>query len=97
MARALAILFGLVLLLPGACAFVFMIGGISALPPIGSAEWASGDIWGLIGIATLGWGFCYLISFAGVMIIRGAARPAAPPPPRTPDGRETGSGGAPAP
>jgi hypothetical protein len=78
--RVVAFLFGLILLLPGACAFAFMLGGISALPSLGSGEWRDSAIWGMIGIATIGWGFCFLISFGGIMIMRGALNPTPEPP-----------------
>jgi len=79
--RIIAFLFGVVLLAPGVCAFGFMAAGITALPPLGSAEWRDFDIWGMIGVAAVGWGFCYLISFGGVMLMRGALKPGKPPPP----------------
>jgi hypothetical protein len=72
--RVVAFLFGLILLLPGACALGFLVMGVSALPSLGSSEWRDSAVWGMIGIATVGWGLCFLISFGGVMIIRGALR-----------------------
>jgi hypothetical protein len=79
--RILAFLIGVVLLLPGACAFGFMLAGITALPPLGSAQWRDGDVWGIIGVATLGWGFCYVISFGGILLIRNALKREKPPAP----------------
>jgi hypothetical protein len=79
--RFIAFAIGLILLLPGACAFGFLIMSIPALPSLGSAEWRDAAIWGMIGIATVGWGFCFLISFGGVMLMRGALKPGKPPPP----------------
>jgi hypothetical protein len=76
--RVVAILIGIVLLLPGACAFGFLVAGVSALPPLGSGEWRDSGVWGMIGIATVGWGLCFLISFGGVMLIRNAVK--SPPP-----------------
>jgi len=73
--RVVAVLFGSLLLLPGACALTFMLVGVTALPPLGSAEWRDSGLWGMILIATIGWGFCFLISFAGIMMIRGALNP----------------------
>jgi hypothetical protein len=83
--RVVAILIGLILLLPGACAFGFLVAGLSALPPLGSEEWRDGNIWGLIGVATVGWGLCFLISFGGVMMIRNAIKSDPPPPAQTGD------------
>jgi len=77
--RVVAILIGIVLLLPGACAFGFMLAGVSALPSLGSAEWRDGDVWGMIGVATVGWGLCFLISFGGILLIRNAIRSDPPP------------------
>ena len=77
--RVVAFLFGLILLLPGACALGFLVMGLSALPSLGSAEWRDSAVWGMIGIATVGWGFCFLISFGGILLMRGALKP---PPPR---------------
>ncbi len=80
--QVVAILIGLILLFPGACALTFLVLGVSTLPPLGSAQWRDSDMWGIIGIATLGWGFCFLISFGGIMLIRNAIRG---DPPRPPD------------
>ncbi len=73
--RIIAFLFGLILLFPGVCAFGFMAAGITALPPLGSAEWRDSSIWGIMFVAAIGWGFCYLISFGGVMMMRAALKP----------------------
>ena len=73
--RILAFLIGAILLLPGACALSFLVMGLTALPPLGSAEWRDGSIWGIIGIAIVGWGVCFLISFGGLMLIRNALKP----------------------
>ncbi len=70
--RAVAFLFGLILLLPGACALGFLVMGVSALPSLGSSEWRDSAIWGMIAIATVGWGICFLISFGGIMLMRSA-------------------------
>ena len=80
--RIIAFLFGLILLFPGACALGFLVMGVTALPPLGSGEWRDSGVWGMIGIATIGWGFCFLISFGGMMIIRGAVKPSVKPPPQ---------------
>jgi hypothetical protein len=89
--RVIAFLFGLVLLLPGVCAFGFLLVGITTLPPLGSAQWRDSSIWGIIGIATIGWGFCFLISFFGIMMIRAALdRASNTPRDREPDERRSG-------
>ncbi len=82
--RVVAFLIGLILLLPGACALTFLVLGLSALPPLGSAEWRDGQVWGLMGVAALGWGFCFLISFGGILLIRNAVK-SEPPPAKTGD------------
>jgi hypothetical protein len=79
--KIVALLVGIILLLPGACALSFLVMGISALPSLGSAEWRDGDVWGMIGIATVGWGFCFLISYGGIMLIRNTFKPETPPAP----------------
>ena len=79
--KIVALLVGIILLLPGACALSFLVMGLPALPPLGSAQWRDGDVWGIIGIATVGWGLCFLISFGGIMLIRNTFKPDAPPPP----------------
>lgn len=69
--RVLAFLFGLILLLPGACALGFMsflIPEAFAHPP-NSSDVAQ--------MAML-WAVCLLISFGGVVLIRNALRGQAP-------------------
>ena len=87
--RVIAFLIGLVLLLPGACAFVFLLGGVTALPELGSGEWRDPNVWGLIGIAASGWGVCFLISFGAIIVMRNALRsppqPSPSPPPDLPE------------
>jgi len=73
--RILAFVFGVILLAPGACALTFMAMGITALPPIGSAEWGDPEIWGFIAFALFGWGICFLISWGGIVLIRNAINP----------------------
>jgi hypothetical protein len=60
--RALAIVFGVILLLPGACSLGFM--ALMLGQPNG------GDAGGL----ALLWLICFAISFGGVMMIRSAIR-----------------------
>ena len=88
--RVVAFLFGLILLLPGACALGFLVMGLSALPSLGSAEWRDSAVWGMIGIATVGWGFCFLISFGGILLMRGALKPSRELPPDAPGDQEPG-------
>ena len=91
--RVVAFLFGLVLLLPGACARGFLVMGVSALPPLGSAEWRDSGTWGIIGIATVGWGLCFLISFGGILMMRSALNPKPwPEPPKDQGPEGTASG-----
>ena len=82
--RVVAFLFGLILLLPGACALGFLVMGLSALPSLGSAEWRDSSIWGIMFVAALGWGFCFLISFGGIMMMRAALKPQKPEAPAGP-------------
>jgi hypothetical protein len=72
MARAITIVFGLLLLLPGACALGFMGLGVSMLPTVGSSEW--NDVWPMAGLGLVLWSVCFAISFGGIMLIRRALR-----------------------
>jgi hypothetical protein len=76
MARAIAILFGLLLLLPGACALGFMGLSLTMLPSLGSGEWR--DIGQMALPALLLWGVCFAISWGGFLIIRSTVRKPAP-------------------
>jgi hypothetical protein len=78
--KIVAFLVGVILLLPGACALSFLVMGISALPPLGSAQWRDSSVWGIIGIATVGWGFCFVISYGGIMLIRNVFKSGPPRP-----------------
>ena len=70
MARALALLFGIILLLPGVCSLGFMAAFIPELGRPGLTN----DL----GPFALLWVFCFAVSFGGVLIIRNAMRGLAP-------------------
>lgn len=63
--RALAVIFGVILLLPGACSILFMIGflpqmfthGVSGAAPL-----------------ILLWLVCFAVSYGGLMMIRSASK-----------------------
>jgi hypothetical protein len=67
--RALAIFFGVILLLPGLCAIVSM-----------AAFGSGGD-----GVLGLLWLLCFAISFGGVMLILRGGRKRPPPPASPPE------------
>jgi hypothetical protein len=69
--RVLAFLFGLILLLPGACSLGFMVFFV---PDAFNHPSNAGD---LAPLALL-WAFCFLVSFGGVVLIRNAIRGQAP-------------------
>jgi hypothetical protein len=72
MARFVMVLFGLVLLLPGACALGFMALGASMLPGLGRSDWGAAAYIG--GMGLLLWGVCFIISYAGLQMIRKGLR-----------------------
>jgi hypothetical protein len=65
--RVLALLFGVVLLLPGVCSLGFMA---MFIPDAVSRSGASGE---LAPLAAL-WAACFAISFGGFLLIRNAVR-----------------------
>ena len=76
--RILALLFGIVLLLPGVCSLGFMAAFV---PEALARPSNAGD---LVPLGLL-WAFCFAISFGGFLLIRNALRglkprPADPPP-----------------
>jgi len=68
MARLALVLFGAVLLLPGACALGFMALGLSMLPGLGSSDLGAAAYMG--GMGLLLWGVCFLISYGGFRMIK---------------------------
>jgi hypothetical protein len=70
--RVLALLFGVVLLLPGVCSLGFMA---MFIPDAVSRSGAAGE---LAPLAAL-WAVCFAISFGGVLMIRNAVRGSRPP------------------
>ncbi len=72
MTRAIMIVFGLVLLLPGMCALGFMSLGASMLPGLGSSDWAA--VGQMAVMAVLLWAVCFAISFGGILVIRNALK-----------------------
>ncbi len=60
MLRALLLLFGVILLLPGACSLGFMAAFL------GSGSTSD------VGLLSLLWLFCFAVSFGGIMMIRRA-------------------------
>ncbi|MDE3177674.1 MAG: hypothetical protein KGM15_16355 [Pseudomonadota bacterium] len=73
--RALGLLVGALLLLPGACSLGFMVFFIGA-----ALQSPSGSGAGDLGPLTLLWMFCFLVSFGGVAMIRAALRRPNPAP-----------------
>jgi hypothetical protein len=69
--RVLAIVCGLLLLLPGACSLGFMV---IFIPDAIRHSNSAGDIAPLAGL----WAFCFLVGFGGVVMIRNAIRGQAP-------------------
>jgi len=78
--RVLALLIGVILLAPGACALAFMGIGAFSLPSLGTGIWSDSSFWGFMFIALAGWSVCFLISYGGYRLIRSALKPPAPPP-----------------
>ena len=72
MARFALILFGAILLLPGACALGFMAFGASMLPELGPSDLGAAAYIG--GMGLLLWGVCFLISYGGFRMIRRGLR-----------------------
>jgi hypothetical protein len=71
--RVLAVLFGIILLLPGLCSLGFMV----VLLPGSTNANALAPFWLL-------WIVCFAISFGGFMMIRAGMREPRPPQPRPP-------------
>jgi hypothetical protein len=69
--RVLAVLFGIILLLPGLCSLGFM----AILLPAG-ASGGNASVYGMFGLL---WIVCFAISFGGILMIRAGIRG-----PRTP-------------
>jgi hypothetical protein len=63
--RVIAILFGLILLLPGACSLLFMIGSLPSM--------FTRDLGGAAPLVLL-WVVCFGISYGGLMMIRSALK-----------------------
>lgn len=72
MAREIAILFGLLLLLPGACALGFMGLSLTMLPGLGPSDWK--QIGGIAIPALLLWGVCFAISYGGFYVDQARAQ-----------------------
>ncbi len=63
--RAIAVIFGLILLLPGACSLLFMIGFLPTM--------FSGHFSGAAPLILL-WVVCFAVSYGGLMMIRSASK-----------------------
>jgi len=64
--------FGLILLLPGACALGFMGLGLSLLPGTGRSDWGAVAAIGAMGLAL--WSVCFAISWGGLVMIKKAMK-----------------------
>jgi hypothetical protein len=67
MARVALVLFGVILLLPGACALGFMGLGALMLPGLSSSDLGAAASIG--GMGLLLWSVCFVISYAGIRMI----------------------------
>jgi hypothetical protein len=63
--RVVAVIFGIILLLPGACSFLFMLGFLPAM--------FSGHFSGAAPLILL-WLVCFAVSYGGLMMIRSAGK-----------------------
>ena len=63
--RVIVVLFGLILLLPGACSLLFMIGFLPTMFTQGLSGGAP---------LILLWLVCFAVSFGGLMMIRSASK-----------------------
>jgi len=72
MSRAIAIFFGIFLLLPGLCALGFMGLSLTMLPDLGPSDWK--QIGGIAIPALLLWGVCFAMSYGGFLLIKNALK-----------------------